>query len=104
MQSSHADSEDGKLRTDGLDLRAHLRGDGGGIDLSAQKEGQIFGGALVDVEIDLRNAEQGPALVRSLGSQVVHPVWCGLEIPTLDLVYKASNCGVDVYRHSGRVS
>ena len=50
--------EDGKLRIDGLDLRAHLRGDGGGIDLSAQKEGQILGGALVDIEIDLRNAEQ----------------------------------------------
>jgi hypothetical protein len=35
--------EDGKLRIDGLDLRAHLRRDGGGIDLSAKKEGQIFG-------------------------------------------------------------
>ena len=45
-----------------------------------------------------------PALVRSLGSQVVHPVWCGPEIPTLDLVYKACNCDVHVYRHSGRVA
>ena len=45
-----------------------------------------------------------PALVRSLGSQVVHPVWCGLEIPTLDLVYKGCNCGVHVNRHSGRVA
>jgi len=45
-----------------------------------------------------------PALVRSLGSQVVHPVWCGLEIPTLDLVYKACNCGVHVYRHSRLVA
>src|ERR1700730_13052344 len=42
-----------------------------------------------------------PALVRSLSSQVVHPVWCGLEIPTLDLAYKACNFGIHIYRHSG---
>jgi hypothetical protein len=76
-------AEDGKLRIDGLDLRVHLRGDGGAIDLSAQ------------------NAEQEPALVRSLGSQVVHPVWCGPEIPTLDLAYKTCNSGIHRYRHSG---
>ena len=29
-------AEDGQVRIDGLDLCAHLRGDGGGIDLSAQ--------------------------------------------------------------------
>ena len=49
-------AEDGKLRIDGLDLRAHLRGDGGGIDLSTQVERKKLGGALVDVEVDLRNA------------------------------------------------
>jgi hypothetical protein len=48
--------EDGKVRIDGLDLCAHLGGDGGGIDLSAQKESQIFCPALVDVEVDLRDA------------------------------------------------
>jgi hypothetical protein len=30
-----------------------------GRQILLQKEAQIFGGALVDVEIDLRNAEQG---------------------------------------------
>jgi hypothetical protein len=30
-----------------------------GRQILFQKEGQIFGGAPVDVEIDLRNAEQG---------------------------------------------
>ena len=44
------------------------------------------------------------ALVGNLCSKVVHPVLCGLEIPTLDLVYKGCNCGVRVYRHSGRVA
>ena len=47
--------EDGQLRIDGLDLCTHLGGDGGGIDLSAQKESQIFCPSLVDVEVDLRN-------------------------------------------------
>lgn len=41
------------------------------------------------------------ALVRSLGSQVVYPVWRGLEIPTLDQAYKASNSFIHIYRHSG---
>ena len=36
--------------------RAHLRGDGGGIDLSTHVERKKLGGALVDVEVDLRNA------------------------------------------------
>ena len=42
-----------------------------------------------------------PALIRSLSGQVVHPVWCGLEIPTLDLAYKAYNFAIHIYRHSG---
>jgi hypothetical protein len=49
-------AEDGKLRIDGLDLCAHLREDGGGIDLSTQVERKKLGGALVDVEVDLRSA------------------------------------------------
>jgi hypothetical protein len=36
-----------------------------------------------------------------LSSKVVHPVSCRLENSTFDLVYKASNCGVHMYRHSG---
>jgi hypothetical protein len=48
--------EDGYLRIDGLDLRAHLRGDGGGIDLSTQVERKKLGGALVDVNVHLRSA------------------------------------------------
>jgi len=45
-----------------------------------------------------------PALVGSLGSQVVHPFSCRLENSTFDLVYKACNCGVHMYRHSGCVA
>lgn len=45
-------AEGRKLRIDGLDLRAHLGGDGGGIDLSAHVERKKLG-ALVDVEVDL---------------------------------------------------
>ena len=47
--------EDGKCRIDGLDLLPHLRGDGAGIELSAKKDGQVFGGALINAAIDLRN-------------------------------------------------
>ena len=45
----------GSSGIDGLDLCAHLRGDGGGIDLSTQVERKKLGGALVDVEVHLRN-------------------------------------------------
>jgi hypothetical protein len=40
------------------------------------------------LEHDRRSGAEGKQrcarLVRSLSSQVVHPVWCGLEFPTLD--------------------
>lgn len=44
------------------------------------------------------------ALVRRLRSEIVHSVRCGLEITTLNLVYKACNCGVHGYRHTGRAA
>ena len=34
---------------------AHLCGDGAGIELSAKKDGQVFGGVLVHAAVDLRN-------------------------------------------------
>jgi len=39
-----------------------------------------------------------------LGSQVVYPVWRGLEIPTLNLAYKARNSGIHMYRHPGCIA
>jgi hypothetical protein len=48
--------EDRRLRIDGPDLCAHLREDGGGIDLSAQVQRKKLVGAPEDVEVDLRNA------------------------------------------------
>ncbi len=47
--------EDRKFRIDGLDLLAHLCGNGGGIELSAKKDGQVFGGVLIHAAVDLRN-------------------------------------------------
>src|SRR5260370_29719822 len=47
--------EDGKFGIDGLDLLAHLCGDGAGIELSAKKDAQVFGGSLVYAAVDLRN-------------------------------------------------
>ena len=34
----------GSVWIDGLDLLAHLCGDGAGIELSAKEDGQVFGG------------------------------------------------------------
>src|SRR5580658_9899262 len=47
--------EDGKFGVDGLDLLADLCRDGAGIELSTKEDGQIFGGALVQATVDLRN-------------------------------------------------
>src|SRR5580698_86902 len=47
--------ENGQCRVDGLDLLTLLREDGAGIELSTKKDGQVFGGALVNAAIDLRN-------------------------------------------------
>ncbi len=46
--------EDGKSRVDGLNLPAHLCGDGAGIELSAKIDSQIFEGALVHGAVNLR--------------------------------------------------
>ena len=79
--------EDGQLRIDRLDLRAHLRGDGGGIDLSAQKERQIFYEALlVDVEVNLRNAGIRERFRTRIGDDADDggPVWLvGAQTDTL---------------------
>ena len=43
-------------------------GDGGGIDLSTQVERKKLGGALVDVEVDLRNAGVGERFRAGIGN------------------------------------
>src|SRR5580658_2504352 len=51
--------EDRELRIDGLNLASNLRGNGSGIDWAAKKNSQVFGGVLVNAEIELWRAGVG---------------------------------------------
>src|SRR6516164_981474 len=58
--------EDRKIGIDGLDLLAHLCRKGAGIELSAKKDDDALGGALIHAAVDLRNGRVGQRFYASI--------------------------------------
>src|SRR5215469_15117743 len=58
--------EDGKIGIDGLDLLAHLSGNRAGIELSAKKDDDVLGWALIHAAVDMRNDRLGQRFCASI--------------------------------------